>query len=164
MNIHEVIEDITLTLVASGYIPGEWTAEEVANVIAPDILKLMQRADRMREVCERYDQIASFAVRAGNLVPEVRDELREALRVALDESACEWDAPHDPEHRFCLTHDCWAGARMPEQSENYFEDLAVAWVTYRKEYGPTDITTAHKAFLAGWEAAYGLAGDEGPMR
>ncbi len=53
---------------------------------------------------------------------------------------------------------------MSEQTDNYFDDLAVAWAAYRKEYGPTDTTTAYKAFVAGWEAAYGLAGDEGPVR
>jgi len=46
---------------------------------------------------------------------------------------------------------------------NCFEDLAFAWATYRKNYGPTDAVTAYKAFVAGWEAAYGLS-DEGVMR
>ena len=49
------------------------------------------------------------------------------------------------------------------QQPNYFEDLAFAWATYRKNYGPTDAVTAYKAFVAGWEAAYGLS-DEGVMR
>ena len=39
---------------------------------------------KLKELCERYDKVVSFAVRAGNLVPEVRDELREALRAALE--------------------------------------------------------------------------------
>lgn len=46
---------------------------------------------------------------------------------------------------------------------DYFEDLAWAWATYRKEFEPNDINTAYKAFVAGWEAAYGLR-DEGIQR
>lgn len=45
------------------------------------------------------------------------------------------------------------------QQPNYFEDLAFAWATYRKNYGPTD-AAAYKAFVAGWEAGHGLS-DEG---
>lgn len=40
------------------------------------------------------------------------------------------------------------------------ESLACAWADYRNDYGvhPSDITAAHKAFKAGWQAA--LKGDQ----
>ncbi len=52
---------------------------------------------------------------------------------------------------------------MSEQRPDYFEDLACAWATFRKDYGPSDTTAAYKAFVAGWEAAHGLQ-DEGLLR
>jgi len=38
------------------------------------------------------------------------------------------------------------------RAERDQNDRACDWATYRKDYGPTDLTTAHKAFMAGWEA------------
>jgi hypothetical protein len=42
-------------------------------------------------------------------------------------------------------------------------DRASAWCDYRNDFGVTDIDTAHKAFLAGWDAAHGRT-DESVLR
>lgn len=51
----------------------------------------------------------------------------------------------------------WEGSLLDLERR---EALACAWADYRKDYGvhPSDITTAHKAFKAGWQAA--LHGDQ----
>ena len=45
-------------------------------------------------------------------------------------------------------------------------DVDVAWADYRKEIGvkPHCLRAAHKAFLAGWEAARGKSNEGGPLR
>jgi hypothetical protein len=42
-------------------------------------------------------------------------------------------------------------------AENETEAAALAWADYRKDYGvnSADMTAAHKAFLAGWQARAG---------
>lgn len=43
---------------------------------------------------------------------------------------------------------------------------SMAWSDYRKEYGVSagTLSEAHKAFLAGWEAALGKSFEGGPLR
>lgn len=95
-------KDMALTLRASGFVRGEWTEEDIAAVLAPErdaliaqqaaelerqagvIAGLRDQVQAVREVCERYDRVVSGAVSAGNLIPEVRDDLRSALTAALD--------------------------------------------------------------------------------
>lgn len=44
-------------------------------------------------------------------------------------------------------------------------DIAVAWSDYRKDYGVSTraLPEAHKAFIAGWEAARGRSFEGGPL-
>lgn len=50
----------------------------------------------------------------------------------------------------------WEGSLLDLERR---EALACSWADYRKDYGvhPSDMTVAHKAFTAGWQAA--LHGD-----
>lgn len=45
-------------------------------------------------------------------------------------------------------------------------DRACEWSDYRKSYGVSakEMTAAHKAFCAGWDAARGRSHEEGPLR
>lgn len=44
------------------------------------------------------------------------------------------------------------------------EQRQAAWFDYRKDYEPQDLTTAYKAFCAGWNAAHGQLDAGGPQR
>lgn len=58
-----------------------------------------------------------------------------------------------------------AAATQPRPTPDHAggADAACAWADYRSQYGVADVKTAHKAFLAGWDAAHG-ADDAGPLR
>lgn len=45
-------------------------------------------------------------------------------------------------------------------------EIACEWSDYRKSYGvsATAMREAHKAFIAGWEAARGKSHEPGPLR
>lgn len=45
-------------------------------------------------------------------------------------------------------------------------DRACEWSDYRKSYGVSakEMTAAHEAFCAGWDAARGRSHEEGPLR
>lgn len=50
-----------------------------------------------------------------------------------------------------------------DQSEEDYELMVCAWADYRKEYMPgwQEMPAAHKAFLAGWQAA--RSGEQGSV-
>ena len=47
------VDDIEMRLIASGYVVGEWTATEIAQVIAPEVEALRGQTEAMMRIIER---------------------------------------------------------------------------------------------------------------
>ena len=49
------VDDIEMRLIASGYVVGEWTATEIAQVIAPEVEALRARNEQLVEMVQRQE-------------------------------------------------------------------------------------------------------------
>lgn len=52
------VDDIEMRLIASGYVVGEWTATEIAQVIAPEVEALRATLRRVRNIQQRYVSVS----------------------------------------------------------------------------------------------------------
>ena len=55
--MNSAADDIEMRLIASGFVVGEWTANEIAQVIAPEVEAMRAQVQRVRAAIARHKRI-----------------------------------------------------------------------------------------------------------